>query len=219
MLKFASKKKLRKFVKTYLFESVETSGYDLTDFGALIGRGAANVKDYRIKISDDVSDKNLEKTNQDLINIVLNFATWLEENYPNSPVPIITSGNRTPAAQANALLVKHEKDDDIFDLYVNQCFSCARHMGGQEKAKKNMNKVMEILDNNALNHDQKEELLIRLLEKKPISLHMSGLAVDMGAQPDLLDRLLKFVNTSGLEDYLEIIEETKPPHIHIGYLR
>ena len=219
MLKFNSKKKLRQFVKAYLFEGVETSGYDLTDVGALIGKGAANVKDYRIKISDEVSDKNLEGTDQDLINIILNFSVWLEENYPKSPVPIITSGNRKPQAQVRALLVKHKKGDDIFDLYVNQCFSCVRHMGGKQNAEKIMSKVMKVLDNDSLDYDQKEEILVRFLQKNPISLHMSGLAIDLGAQPGLLDRLLEFVELVGLEGSLDIIEETKPPHIHIGYLR
>lgn len=219
MLKLSSKKKLRQIVRAYLFEGLETSGYDWSDVGALLGKGAANVKDYRIKISDDVSDKNLEGTDQDLINIILNFSVWLEENYPNSPVPIITSGNRKPQAQASALLVKHKMGDDIFDLYVNQCFSCVRHMGGKQNAKVIMGKVMEVLDNDSLDYKQKKNLLTRLFQKNPISLHMSGMAIDLGSQPRLLESLLEFVDVTGLGKSLDIIEETKPPHIHIGYLR
>ena len=92
-------------------------------------------------------------------------------------------------------------------------------MGGKQNAEKIMSKVMKVLDNDSLDYDQKEEILVRFLQKNPISLHMSGLAIDLGAQPGLLDRLLEFVELVGLEGSLDIIEETKPPHIHIGYLR
>lgn len=219
MLKFTSKKKLKRFIVKFLSEALEGDGYDYTDIGALIGRGAENIKDFRIKISDDVSDKYLKKTDQGLVNIILNFASWLEEKYPDSPIPIITSGNRSALAQTKALIRKKQKGDDVFDLYVNQCFSCVRHMGGKQNAEKIMSKVTNILDNALYTIDEKEKLLEIFLEKNPISLHMSGLGIDLGDQPGLLDKLLEFVEHAKFDGRLDIIQETKPPHIHIGYIK
>lgn len=221
-----TKRQLRKIIQKNIFENFQTGNYTGTDWlksflpdevknllkrAGVIYEPAMNVEGYDLKIADDVSDTNLSRTDDRLIKFLVSFLEWRFQNYQGSyESPVITSGARSTESQAQAMTVKHQKGEDLFDLYVNRCDSCVELMGGKLSAERKMLRIIEILESG------QESMLVDFLETNPVSYHQIGKAIDFRSDSVLLSHLEEYVALE-YRGKINVINEQSPPHIHISY--
>jgi hypothetical protein len=216
-----SKSRLRRIIQEEVSLMLEAQGFEVEpDNNTILGKigkkigiipRSQGVSGELFRMSG-VSDKGLENSTEDVRNFAKAIGYIARIN--GHETPVVTSGQRSPEKQAEAMYKKWKGGHDLKKLYSSDCAECQVLAGGSKAAEAIIDQMIKLFKTREPAEAVREAgAYLEQISPQAISAHTLGKSLD-------------FRNTEGIKQAINslegkanftLIDETEGtfPHIHV----